>query len=221
MIDTKCIPSSVVIPSDFEVMDSELRSDVRKLQEAYSTLRDMPDYDCPTSLSELTRDEIDRLTTARISRVEADDTLLASEKEERIKKFKSLSKVVVTHLNTINRILSEWSEAQFVYDARISNIVPTANLRGIVEARCSKPVPEICKQHARLIDNALQAIIKLREFEQAEDVSKLRLEMLAAMDSDGLAALWASGQIKRPVVSSDPWMQRAEIGRKFAESQYL
>lgn len=220
-MDCKQIPKMVIVGREFDNLDSELRSDIRLLQSSYAALRDLQDYEYPVELSQLTTKEIDQLTQERVERVLSDYSLLPSEQEEKIKKYKSLHRIVVTELNRIMRVISKWPECKFEYDAALLNIVPTTDLRSVVEARCLRPVPELAKQHARLIDNVLLSVSKLREFEKSENLSKIRLELLAAMTPERLAEMWADGTIQRKVYSSDPVFAMARVGQEFSERQYL
>lgn len=222
MVDVKEIGKTVVVERERVSLDNELRNDVRLLQDAYAALRDMPDYQCPVALSELNTQGIDRLTAQRVGRVEADDSLLNSEKEQRIKVYKNLHRAVVTQVNIIRRILDKWSDALFEYSDSAKNIVPTADLQRIVEQRCERQVPELCKQHARLIVNVFQSISKLREFEKSEGVSKLRLENLYNLSSVRLAEAWADGSIMQPVFDVTNELDRSTMYRRQAqENLYL
>ena len=220
-MDFKQIPKIVIVGREFDNLDSELRSDIRLLQSSYAALRDLQDYDCPVGLSELNTHQIDKLTQERVERVLSDYSLLPSEQEEKIKKYKSLHRIVVTELNRIMRVTSKWPECLFEYDESVRNFVPVADLRSVVEARCLRPVPELAKQHARLIDNVLQSVNKLREFEKSENLSKIRLEVLATMSPERLAEMWADGEIQRKVYSTDPVFAMARVGQEFSEKQYL
>lgn len=221
MIEVAKIPKQIVIEREAHDVDCQLRADVRKMQDAYVVLRDMADYQCPENVEELTTDAIDRLTEERINKALADDTLLPSEIEERIKKFKSLHRIVVTQLNIIRRIIDRWPDAAFAYDAEVRNITPTADLAAAIEKRCLREVPSIASQHGRLIANVKQAVEKLRLFEQGENVAKIRLEQLFSLDAHSLAGMWADGSIKKPVITNEPWMRSAASMREFQEKMYL
>lgn len=222
MIDVKEIGKTIIVERERVSLDNELRKDIRLMQDAYAALRNMPDYLCPVVLGELNTQEIDRLTAQRVGRVEADDSLLNSEKEQRIKVYKNLHRAVVTQINTIKRILDKWPDALFEYSETLQNIVPTSDLQKIVEQRCERQVPELCKQHARLICNVFQSISKLREFEKSEGVSKLRLENLYNLSSDRLAEAWADGSIMQPVLDVSDELSRCIFYRRQAqENLYL
>lgn len=215
------IPTTVIVPQEANEMDAELRRDVRRLQDAYASLRDMKDFQCPTDLNSLNTAEIDRLTDERIDRVSNDTNLLPSEQAERVKKFKQLHRKIVTQIHIAQKVVATWPEASFVYDAAINNIVPNAHLESIVEARCVRDVPPLAREHARLVNDALTAIGKLREFEKEQNVTKLRLEVLDRMSTEEFAGKWADGSFCKPVFSRDMWGQRLEVGRNFAEAQYV
>ena len=215
------IPTTIVVPSEAQELDAELRRDVRRLQDAFAALRDMQDYQCPTDINSLNTEEIDRLTEERISRVTNDANLLPSEIAERIKKYKALHRAIVTNLHIISKVVATWPQALFAYSADVRNIIPTADIESIVSARCTRSVPPLAQEHARLVNDALAAIGKLRDFEQANNVAKMRLEVLAKMDAETFAGQWADDSIKKPVFKHDMWGQRLEVGRTFAESQYV
>ncbi len=222
MIDAKEIGKTIVVERELNEVENELRKDIRLMQDAYAALRDMPDYQCPVKLSELNTQEIDRLTAQRVSRVEADESLLPSEKEQRIKVYKNLHRAVVTQINVIAKVIARWPDAKFVYSDSMQNIVPTVDLKLIIEQRCVRQVPELCKQHARLIVNVFQSIAKLREFEKSEGVSKLRLENLYNLSSERLAEVWADGSIMQPVVDmSDGFSRNSMYNRRAMEDLYL
>lgn len=221
-VDFKQIPQEVIIEGEFQDLDSELRSDIRQLQNAYTNLRGMQDYQCPVVVSELNTQEIDRLTAERIERVSRDGNLLPSEQEEKIKKYKNLHRAVVTQINLISKILSKWQDVKFSYSELVQNIVPVEDLQNIVEQRCLRQVPQLCKQHARLIVNVFQAIAKLREFEKSEGVSKLRLEILNNLSSQRLAEVWADGSIMQvPVDVTDELSRATMYRRQAAEEMYF
>lgn len=222
MIDTKEIGKTIVVERELIEVENDLRKDIRLMQDAYAALRDMPDYQCPVALSELNAQEIDRLTAQRVSRVEADESLLPSEKEQRIKIYKNLHRAVVTQINVITKVIARWPDAEFVYSDSMLNIVPMADLKLIVEKRCVRQVPELCKQHARLITNVFQSIAKLREFEKSEGVSKLRLENLYNLSSERLAEVWADGSIMQPVLDMSDGLSRSSMyNRRVMEDLYL
>lgn len=221
MIEVTKFPKQIVIEREARDTDSELRADIMRMQSAYSELRDMTDYHCPERLEELTTDAIDHLTEERINKALADDTLLPSEIEQRIEKFKALHRAVVRQLNIIRKVIDKWPDAAFVYDPVVRNITPTADLEAVIEKRCRREVPAIASQHGRLIANVKQAVEKLRLFEQGENVAKIRLEQLFSLDANSLAGMWADGSIKRPVVSDEPWMRSVVSMREFQEKMYL
>lgn len=222
MIDVKEIGKTIIVERERVSLDNELRKDIRLMQDAYATLREMPDYLCPIVLGELNTQEIDRLTAQRVGRVEADDSLLNSEKEQRIKVYKNLHRAVATQINTIKRILDKWPDALFEYSETLQNIVPTSDLQKIVEQRCERQVPELCKQHARLVANVFQSIAKLREFEKSEGVSKLRLENLYNLSSQRFVEVWADGSIMQPVLDvSDEFSRSTFYRRQAQENLYL
>lgn len=222
MIDVKEIGKTIIVERLRVSLDNELRNDVRLLQSAYAALRDMTDYQCPVTLNEINTQEIDRLTAERVNRVEADESLLPSEKKQRVKIYKNLHRAVVTQINAIRRIFEKWSDVDFQYSETLQNIVPTSDLQKIVEQRCERQVPELCKQHARLIVNVFQSISKLREFEKSEGVSKLRLENLYNISSERLAEAWADGTIMQPVLDvSDEFSRSTFYRRQAQENLYL
>ena len=222
MIDVKEIGKTIIVERELIEVENELRKDIRQMQDAYAALRDMTDYQCPVTLNEINTQEIDRLTAERVNRVEADESLLPSEKEQRVKIYKNLHRAVVTQTNAIRRIIEKWSDVDFQYSETVKNIIPTSDLKLIVEQRCVRQVPELCKQHARLIRNVFQSISKLREFEKSEGVSKLRLENLYNLSSDRLAEAWADGSIMQPVLDVKDELSRSTLYRRQAqENLYL
>jgi len=222
MIDINEIGKKIIVERERLSTDNELRNDVRLLQDAYAALRDMPDYQCPVDIPLLNTQEIDRLTDQRVSRVEADETLLPSEREEKKKRYKALHRLVVTQLNIIKKVLEKWSEAQFTYDPTICNIVPTRDLESLVNDRCERDVPPMAKQHGRLILNVFSAIDKLREFEKEQGIKKIRLENLKNLSTDSFAESWADGSVFQAVYDlSDPFLAKVMRNRKYVEQQYL
>ena len=222
MIDTKEIGKTIVVERELIEVENELRSDIRQMQDSYAALRDMPDYQCPRELSELNTQEIDRLTAQRVSRVASDESLLPSEKEERVRIYKNLHRAVVTQINVIAKVIARWPDCEFAYSESMQNIVSTCDIKLIAEKRCIRQVPELCKQHARLIVNVFQSISKLREFEKSEGISKLRLENLYNFSTERLCEVWADGSIKEPVVDmTDGFSRRSMYNRRAMEDLYL
>lgn len=217
----KEIPSTVIVPQELADTESEMRKDIRRMQAAYASLRDLQDYICPTSIDELTTDEIDRLTDERTAKVMADTTLLPTEKAERIKIYKRLHRFVALNVNMVNKILQKWPGCNFVYDEAVRNIVPTTDLHTVAEALSVRDVPKIVQKHADLINSVMAKISALREFERTESVTKVRLEILAQWDAETLAAKWANGDILRPAVSPDAYLQGLEYRREIFEKTYL
>lgn len=215
------IPQKVIVSRELADNETELRRDIRRMQTAYATLRNLPDYSPPREIAELTTDEIDFVTNQRCEKVMADNTLLPTEKDERIRTFKQLHRTVVKNINTICKVISKWPDCIFSYDETAHNIIPVSDLHAIAEAMSVRNVPSKAQEHANLIDSVNTAITQLRAWESKENVTKVRLEILTNWDAETLAAKWANGDILRQTLPDDPTMIGIETRRIIFEKTFL
>ena len=222
MINLVHFPKTMASQQAQKDLYDELMADIARMQEAYGQLREMPDYICPIVFTDLTTKEIDSLTKSRISKVIADDTLLPTERQERIKKYKELHKDVVTCINIINKVAEKWPEARFEHDALTDNLQPTVDVHELITKKAKKKVPPKAREHATLIDGVLVAIALLREFEQENNVAKHKLEMYSHITADKLAERWVDGSIFYPYLDpNDTFYNRLREQRKILENNYL
>jgi hypothetical protein len=224
MMNYEQMPQRIIDTNKRAEISHDIRKAVRDLQEAFRNLAEEQNICIPASADlndwkQCLREADKRYEAAKQS-INADEGLVASEKQQRLSAWRGWHRKIATNINTIIRCMEAYSLAVWVWDDTLATITPSADIEEVSSNSAIIDVPSGAAEHAKLISDVLQSITNLRVFEKEKNVSKYHLEQLCGMDAELLAEMWATGRIFRPDYS-DPILRNAAIGREFAERQYL
>ena len=212
------MPSSIIDPNKRKTVDDAIRKAVCDIQTAFRGLQKEDLHATSATVEawqEVKRALVDRRDKAW-QHIKEDDSLVESEKAQRLAMWRGWFVTRVTYCNTILRVLGEFPQAEWEFDEVVRNIVPGRSIDEIADEAATVLVPPQAKDHGIYIAAAREAIESLREWERQHNVSKLRLEQLFQINERELSLRWATGSILRPDRSL-----LISKGREFAENQFV
>ena len=178
---------TIVLSNLVREVDSQLRAAIRSLQENYSHLREIKEWECPKCIEGITYEKFKEAVTPSIEAIRNDISLTEGERVERISKWNQLLRTFARFSRPIEAVVEEWPEVEWQYYEPIGNFVPVSDLDSIVVARCTRPMPQDAVAHYELIQTALKHIKELRTWESAHNVKQTPLALLANYPLDVLA----------------------------------
>ena len=190
------MPKTFVSPMVRRDTDAALRRAERDINENYSklaTMREMPEL--PKDITKIDKDFIDGVFAPRLEAVKNDIALTEDERDEKVRNWSRIRAVSYKFANNIQITLSQWPEAVWKYNAE-DNSFNIADFFDIVDTRSTFDTPAEARQHYTLIQAALSAVKRLREWEQSQDAKTMPLLALVRLTPEQLAEVWRSGDAR-------------------------
>ena len=190
------MPARFVSPMVRRDTDAALRRAEREVNENYSklaTMREMPEL--PKDITKIDKDFIDGVFAPRLEAVRKDITLTEDERDEKIKQWQRIKASCFKLANAIQETLSKWPEAVWRFNDE-SNVFEVSDFYDIVDTRSTFDTPAEARQHHQLIRDALEAVQKLRKWEQSQDAKTMPLLALIRLTPEQLAEIWRSGDAR-------------------------
>ena len=187
------MPKTFVSPMVRRDTDAALRRAERDINENYgklATMREMPEL--PKDITKIDKDFIDGVFAPRLEAVKNDITLTEDERDEKVRNWSRIRAVSYKYANSIQVTLSQWPEAVWKYNADTQSF-RIDDFFDIVDTRSTFDTPAEAQKHYALIQNALAAVKKLREWEQSQDAKTMPLLALVRLTPEQLAEVWRSG----------------------------
>ena len=173
--------------------DAALRRAERDINDNYrklASMREMPEL--PKDITKIDKDFIERVFDPRLQAVWQDISLTEDERDEKIKQWQRIKASGLKLANAIQETLSQWPEAIWKFNPE-TNSFEVTDFYDIVDTRSTFDTPEEAKQHYALIQDALAAVRRLREWEQSQDAKTMPLLALIRLAPEQLAEVWRSG----------------------------
>ncbi len=223
VINPEKMPTSIVDPTHRQAVDEAIRKAVRDIQTAVRGLQkeDLHATSATVEAWQQVKKDLAERRDKAWQHIKEDDSLVESEKAQRLAMWRGWYCTRTTYLNTILRILNEYPKAQWEFDEIAKNIVPSKPLDAIADEAATVPVPKEARDHAVYITAAREAIESLREWERQHNVSKLRLEQLFQLNEKELGTRWATGTMFNPDTSSIAFGGLISKGRQMAEELFV
>ena len=187
------MPKTFVSPMVRRDTDAALRRAERDINDNYrklASMREMPEL--PKDITKIDKDFIERVFDPRLQAVWQDITLTEDERDEKIKQWQRIKASGLKLSNAIQGTLSQWPEAIWKFNPE-TNSFEVTDFYDIVDTRSTFDTPEEAKQHYALIQDALAAVRRLREWEQSQDAKTMPLLALIRLAPEQLAEVWRSG----------------------------
>lgn len=192
---TQTLPARIVVRQQFNDTDAELRKAVQAMQAAYQTMLSIEELQPLPSLSEIQESWVRSIVEEKKALISADISLTQPERKQRFDAWNFIIARSSKAISTITNILQNWTDAQWVYDEAINNYY-CINFEEVVTSIATHEVPEEAHQHYKLIQEALEKVRELRQWEDATDVKSLPLADLQAVSPIVFAESWITGSMK-------------------------
>ena len=206
MAQTKELPKSIVIERERDDADQAFRAKVRRLQNAYTTLKRMEDLPQLPELQKITEAWLSAYIVEQCRTIESTKHLTAVTREQMAEEWNKIKRAASLHVNYIQAFVRENPGANIVYDEQIENYWVT-NIPDIVDAKVRRQIPEEAQEHFNRLMEVKKAITELREFEDANDLNPHRLDELFALSED--VTRYAISFIDGVMLTTDPKMKEA------------
>ena len=206
MAQTKELPKSIVIERERDDADQAFRAKVRRLQNAYTTLKRMEDLPQLPELQKITEAWLSSYIVEQCRTIESTKHLTAVTREQMAEEWNKIKRAASLHVNYIQAFVRENPGANIVYDEQIENYWVT-NIPDIVDAKVRRQIPEEAQEHFNRLMEVKKAITELREFEDANDLNPHRLDELFALSED--VTRYAISFIDGVMLTTDPKMKEA------------
>ena len=194
------LPKQVTDEIERRQLIGELRQSVATIRDAVKSLREYPDFQCPSSAAvnkwRHALEAADLRRDAALQAISSDLILTQSGKDESAQEWKQWHREVATAVNSIVRQLETWPEGNWRWNEDTETIEPGRDLFDVAAERSTKPVPAEATEHAKLIDSVRVAVKNLRAWEDGRDVIRQPLETLLALSSEELATQWATDTVR-------------------------
>ena len=190
------MPKTFVSPMVRRDTDAALRRAEREVNENYgklATMREMPEL--PKDITKIDKDFIDGVFAPRLEAVRKDITLTEDERDEKVRNWNRIRSTAYKISNTIQVTLSQWPEAVWRFNDE-TNSFEVSDFYDIVDTRSTFDTPKEAQEHYALIQDALAAVKRLREWEQSQDAKTMPLLALIRLTPEQLAEIWRSGDAR-------------------------
>lgn len=190
------MPKTFVSPMVRRDTDAALRRAERDINENYSKLasmREMPEL--PKDITKIDKDLIDGFFAPRLEAVRNDISLTEDERDEKIRNWSRIRATAYKYMNSVQVTLAQWPEAVWKYNADTQSFY-IDDFFDIVDTRSTFDTPKEAQEHYALIQDALAAVKRLREWEQSQDAKTMPLLALIRLTPEQLAEIWRSGDAR-------------------------
>ena len=190
------MPKTFVSPMVRRDTDAALRRAERDINENYgklASMREMPPL--PKDVTKIDKDFIDGIFAPRLEAVRKDITLTEDERDEKFRNWSRIRAVSYKYANNVQITLAQWPEAVWKYNADTQSFY-IDDFFDIVDTRSTFDTPAEAQEHYALIQAALSAVKRLREWEQRQDAKTMPLLALVRLTPEQLAEVWRSGDAR-------------------------
>ena len=196
------LPDMICVEHERRNFDDAIRKAVQELQGAYRALSNIKELaPISTDLADITAEWIRTKTGKRMALVEKDMSLTESERITRLASWQSIIARASRYIKTIERVVSEWHGASWVYDGLIENFYCN-NIDDVVRAMSTHAVSDEAKGHYFLVWQCIEFVRGLRRWEDEHNVKSQPLADLQCMTAESFAEMWVDGCVKFDTASA-------------------
>lgn len=200
------LPKSVVIERERLEEDLSFRSKVRRLQNAYNSLKQIKDLPELPKLRQITEAWLSSYIVEQCRKIESTNHFTAVTREQMVEEWKKIKRTASLHVNYIQAFVRENPCANIVYDEQIGNYY-VANIDTLVNAKVRRQIPDEAQEHFNRLMAVKKAISELRDFEDANDINPHHLAELFTLAED--ATRYAISFTDGVMITTDPKMKEA------------
>ena len=192
----KELPDSIVLRKAYNDADSTMRKNLQSVQTSYRAILEIKElHPVPPNLAEISNTWLNQIIDEKKTLISEDASLTEDERQTRLKAWSQVRMKALKPVSTIEGILKSWPDATWVYDEDINNYY-CSNLEQVVAASSTFHVPLEAKEHLHLINQAIEQVRILRQWEDLHDVKSIALAHLQELPIEQFIEGWAEGAMK-------------------------
>ncbi len=195
MSELKQMPVSIIVENKRIEADANIRKAIRNLQGAVSNLSKVKEYTLPKDIKEITSEDLTRQIDLRLEAVQNELGLTEEEKQTRLRSWRGVKASASRYVQQIQAVLVEWPQLSWKWYEPANNFILDGDIDAISAKMATREVSEVCSEHYKLINEASEAVLRLREF---QNQSGFRLDgdrfMQYYNDPEALAEAWLNHQ---------------------------
>lgn len=209
-MDNVSFPSQILLPQEADDKRHELRATVQKVQAAYFSLRDDPDFVMP-EWGQLTPQYSRNYYAPFLASIDHNLTIDEVQRKRLRNKWERIQAQTTTKINQICNGIESTPQLQWRWDDNVKLPVPTASIDKVADMMATKELDPKAAAHWALLQKVVEAYKDLRQFEESNKVGKKPLQWLFKLSMTAFAEQWASGCFERPEAPDEATAERWRI----------
>ncbi|MBR3456167.1 MAG: hypothetical protein IKH26_12695 [Bacteroidaceae bacterium] len=187
------LPKTVVIPKERQQAQDDAIKATKELQNAYKRLQGFADLAPLPPIQEITKEWLNSIIANKFDEVAEMKGITENERIQRVEGWKNIKSGANMVVTGIVRIVDKYGGA-IRYDDSLH--LPYIDTTGdILDAFCTRDVPEEATEHHRRLLAVARAISELRFWEFNNHVKRLPLPIILQWDNSTIAEKWATGDV--------------------------
>lgn len=187
--------ATIVLQRELEEATYQCRTALSKANEALSELHHLADYPTPTTLADVTTQNLIAFVSQRQEAVNNTPLYTAKERERIISDWTEWRTKAMPLVVAVENFVSEWEEVSPVLDTSDMTIL-TSDIAEALTPRFTVEIPIQAHRHKELINAVRVAYNDLRDWEHEQDCKKIPLNKLLNLNESDLYQSWANASIK-------------------------
>ncbi len=116
-----------------------------------------------------------------VKAIKDDPTLTAEQRADYLGRWRNIRKSAARHIDTIQHFVKEWPEVKWSRESDGLFYVTQDEIDRIAEARATLPVPEVLQEQWARLNNVLEELRQLRQWETDNNLTHPELRAICSM----------------------------------------
>lgn len=133
--------------------------------------------------------------------IKGDPTLTAQQRADYLGRWRNIKKAAARHVDTIQRFTENWPEVKWERGSDGLFFVADDEIDRVAEARATLPVPEVLQEQWARLNNVLNELRQVRQWEANNNLTHPELRTISSMTEskfyDGALSARLSGFVER------------------------
>ena len=215
------MPTSIILESERNKIDSQLREDLRAAQDSYNVLLQEKNLGVIPQPHLCTEAWLQNICEEGKKEVDKVKFLTIEQRNGQKGHWGRLHSRMLPHVVRIQKYIASIPQNQYFYDEELGTFY-YQDITALATERATFTVPTETAEHWQKIQAIMSAIKELRQWEADQDVRKIPLDNLLIFDKNRFVEAWVKGEMKRDHSFDDkPYMANALQIKKAEEEKYL
>lgn len=136
-----------------------------------------------------------------VKAIKDDPTLTAEQRADYLQRWRNIKKSAARHVDTIQRFTENWPEVEWERGSDGLFYVADEEIDRVASERATLPVPEVLQEHWTRLNNVLEELRQLRQWETDNNLTHPELRAISSMTEskfyDGALSARLSGFVER------------------------